>query len=186
MKDPKVIGRKAIIGPVRLAYCHLLEKYKFNGSANDPEARYSACVMIPKTEKATVKALQQAIEAAKAYALEKGMKLGKNPASPLKDGDDKDAPEFAGHWLVDAKANRRPGIVNRQMEPLTDEDDVYSGMWAMVSMSAYPYSQSGNNGVAFGLDNVMKWKDDERLGGGGASAESDFSGLGGDDEEDLL
>lgn len=57
-------------------------------------------------------------------------------------------------------------------------------MWAVVSVTFFPYNVSGNKGVACGLNNVMKTKDDERLGGR-ASAESDFSEVDMEDDEDL-
>ena len=48
----------------------------------------------------------------------------------------------------------------------------------------YAYDVNGNKGIACGLNNIMKFKDDERLGGR-VSAESDFDGVGGDDDEEF-
>ena len=75
-------------------------------------------------------------------------------------------------------------MVDKKRNPIMDEDDVYSGMWAVVSVTFFPYNVSGNKGVACGLNNVMKTKDDERLGGR-TSAESDFSDVDMEDDEDL-
>ena len=44
-------------------------------------------------------------------------------------------------------------------------------------MNLFPYENSGNKGVAVGLNNVIKTRDDERLAGG-ATAEQDFGDLG--------
>lgn len=105
---------------------------------------------------------------------------------PLRDGDtDKDDDEvYAGHFYVNAKSNTRPGIVDKNRTPIVDEDDIYSGVWAIMSVTFYAYDVNGNRGVACGLNNIMKYKDDERLGGR-ASAESDFADLDMEDDEDL-
>ena len=58
---------------------------------------------------------------------------------------------------------------------------MYSGVWAVVSVTFFGYDVSGNRGVACGLNNLMKFKDDEHLGGR-VSAEADFAEI--DDEED--
>ena len=54
----------------------------------------------------------------------------------------------------------------------------------MVSLTFYPYDTNGNRGIACGLNNIMKFKDDEKLGGR-VSAESDFADIDTEDEEDL-
>ena len=65
-----------------------------------------------------------------------------------------------------------------------DEDEIYSGMWALVSVTFFGYDVSGNRGVAVGLNNVMKYKDDERLGGR-SSADSDFADIDMEEDDDL-
>ena len=54
--------------------------------------------------------------------------------------------------------------------------DVYSGMYARVTVNFFPYDASGSRGVGCGLGNVCKTRDGEPLGGR-ANAESDFAGL---------
>jgi hypothetical protein len=105
---------------------------------------------------------------------------------PLRDGDDKEDEIYDGHFFVNAKSNTRPGIVDKNKVPIVDEDEIYSGVWAIISVTFYGYEVSGNRGVACGLNNIMKFKDDDRLGGR-VSAEADFEGvdLPEDDDEDL-
>ena len=182
MKDPKVIDSKVVFGPCRQAFTHVFTKH----SANDEdEGKFSTTIMIPKDEKKTVAAIEKAIDAAKRAGIV-GKWGGKEPKKlqlPLADGDDKadDYPEFAGHWLINAKCKTRPNVVDKKLSPIVDEDDFYSGCWAMCSVTFFPYDTSGNRGVAAGLNNLMKTKDDDRFGGR-ASAESDFSDF--TDEED--
>ena len=55
--------------------------------------------------------------------------------------------------------------------------DIYSGMYARVTVRFYPFNTAGKRGVGCGLGNVMKTRDGEPLSGG-ASAASDFAGVG--------
>jgi hypothetical protein len=86
--------------------------------------------------------------------------------------------------FVNAKSSTRPGIVDRNKVPIVDEEEVYSGVWAIVSVSFFAYDKNGNKGVACGLNNIMKFKDDEKFGGR-VSAESDFADIDAEDDEDL-
>lgn len=179
-------GKTVIIGPCRLSYTHLFTKYSKDG--DEDSGKYMTNVIIPKSEKETIKALESAIEAAKKAGVVSKWD-GKEPKKldlPLRDGDDREDGDgvYADSFFINAKCTRRPGIVDKHRAPIVDEDDVYSGMWAVVSVTFFPYNVSGNKGVACGLNNVMKTKDDERLGGR-ASAESDFSEVDMEDDEDL-
>jgi hypothetical protein len=97
---------------------------------------------------------------------------------PLRDGDEEradEAPEYKGMYFFNCKSDRKPGIVDKDCNEILDPDEVYSGCWGRVSVNFYPYSVNGNKGVAVGLNNVQKLKDDQRLGGAAASAEDDFN-----------
>lgn len=181
MKDPIKKGTQVIFGPCRLSYAHLFEKYTPEGGG---DGKYMTNVIIPKGEKKTVEAINQAIEEAKRAGIV-GKWGGKEPKKlelPLHDGDDKDDPVYADSYYVNAKSSTRPGVCDKHKVAITDEEEVYSGMWAYVSVSFYAYDVNGNRGIACGLNNVMKYKDDERLGGR-TSAEADFADI--EDDEDL-
>lgn len=184
MITPKVTDNKVVFGPCRLSYTHLFSKYCPDG--DDKSAKYMTNVLIPESEKETLDAIRKAIANAKASGIVSkwGGKEPKKLDLPLRDGNDKDDEVYADHFYVNAKSSTRPGIVNRSKEPIVDEEDVYSGMWAIVSVTFYPYDTNGNRGVACGLNNVMKYKDDEKLGGR-SSAESDFADIDNEDDEDL-
>lgn len=187
MITPKVTGSKIIFGPCRLSYAHLFSKYAPEGSDN-AEGKYQTNVLIPKSEKETVKAIREAIETARQAGIVSkwGGKEPKKLAMPLNDGDEKDDDLYADSFYVNAKCSTRPGIIDRNKQPITDEEDIYSGVWAIVSVTFYPYDTNGNRGVACGLNNVMKYKDDDRLGGR-VSAEADFGDVEveNSDDEDL-
>jgi hypothetical protein len=186
MKDPILKENKVVIGPCRLSYTHLFEKYVPEGG-DAAQGKFMTNVLIPKDEKKTIAAINKAIESAKQTAIVSRWS-GKEPKKldlPLRDGDEKDDDSgvYADCFYLNAKCSTKPGIVDKHKEPITDEEEVYSGMWAYVSLTFYGYYVSGNAGIACGLNNVMKFKDDERLGGR-TSAANDFADIEFDDEDD--
>lgn len=184
MITPKVVDNKVIFGPCRLSYTHVFNKYTPSDGKGEP--KYMTNVLIPAAEKQTIAAIKKAIEAAKASGIVSkwGGKEPKKLDMPLRDGDDKDDEVYAGMLYVNAKSNTRPGVVDRNKAPIVDEEEIYSGVWAIVSVTFYPYDTNGNRGVACGLNNIMKFKDDEKLGGR-TSAENDFADIDNEDDEDL-
>lgn len=186
MITPIVKDTKVVFGPCILSYTHVFNKYAPDGDAAN--GKYMTNVLIPKGEKETIKAIQQAIDAAKKAAVVSKWS-GKEPKKldmPLRDGDEKDGDDevYADHLYVNAKSSTRPGVCDKNKTPIMDEDEIYSGVWAIVSVTFFGYDVSGNRGVACGLNNIMKFKDGERLGGR-ASAESDFADIDMEDDEDL-
>lgn len=185
MQKPKIDGSNVVFGPARLSYPYLLKRHSFN---EGEEGKYSTVVLIPKSETETVQAIQKAID----YAINVGIAGkwgGKRPKyldSPLYDGDDqcdkrgnpKDNPDatLMGHYYLRTKSNMRPQVYDRAGEPITDEEEIYGGVWAFVSLGFYPYANNGNTGLSCGLRAVKKYKDDTPFGGGG-SALADFDGF---------
>ena len=85
---------------------------------------------------------------------------------------------------MNASSASAPGLrvrSNGKVVEALDDDDIYSGCWGAVSVNFYPYSTKGNTGVACGLNNVIKTRDDKNLAGG-RSADADFSDLAEDDD----
>ena len=183
MIEPKVTNEtKVVFGPCRLSYTHVFAKYSPDG---DGDGKFMTNILIPKSEKKTIEAIKKAIKAAQKAAIvaKWGGKEPKKLDLPLRDGDDKEDEVYEDHFYLNAKSNTRPGVVDKKCVPIVDEEEVYSGVWAIVSVTFYGYDVSGNRGVACGLNNIMKFKDDEHLGGR-VSAESDFGDMGFDDEDD--
>lgn len=168
---------KVVTGLVRLSYVQIFSKRSFTEGT---DAKYSLCVLVPKKDTKTLKKIQVAMKS----AAEEGISTkfnGKKPSNlhmPLRDGDEEradEAPEYKGMYFFNCKSDRKPGIVDKDCNEILDPDEVYSGCWGRVSVNFYPYSVNGNKGVAVGLNNVQKLKDDQRLGGAAASAEDDFN-----------
>ena len=166
---------KVITGKnTRLSYFHGWEPTSINGG---PE-RYSVSVLIPKDDKETVKAINDAVDA----AIEEGIAKfgGKKPNKaaiklPLRDGDtEREDEAYAGHWFINANSKTAPQIVDKAVKPILDRDEVYSGCYARVSLNFYAFNSNGNKGIACGLGNIQKIRDGEPLGGR-SSAADDFS-----------
>ena len=177
---------KVITGKCRLSYAHIWEPASIDG--NSP-AKYSSCILIPKTDTATLQKIKKAVLAATEEGIKSKWK-GKKPANlklPLRDGDEErpDDEAFRGCYFINANANRRPGVVDLALNSIMDQDEVYSGCYCRFSINFYPFSASGNNGVAVGLNNVQKVADGERLAGG-SRAEDDFGDGYAEDMDDLM
>lgn len=182
VNDTKVITNK-----VRFSYVHVFTPTAISES---DDKKYSISLIIPKGDKETIKLIKQAIENAKEKGkTEKwGGKIPANLQTPLRDGDidreDDDA--YANAYFVNANAKTKPGVVDKNLEPITDEDEFYSGCYGRASITFYPYNANGNKGIAAGLNHVQKTSEGEPLGGRVAPEvdfddEPDF-----DDEDDFL
>lgn len=177
-----------VFGPVRLSYVHLFEKYAFEGEDKE-SAKYMCSVLIPMKEKAALKTIEEAIEAVTAEAVStkwRGVRP-KRLATPLRDGNEKEGAgdEYTDVMYFNAKSSRRVAVVDRDCEPLTDPESMYSGVWANVSVSFFAYDVSGNKGIGVALNSVQKVRDDEPFGGS-TDGSRDFDSFGGADDDDDL
>lgn len=175
---------KVITGPVRLSYANVWEPK----AINDGEAKYSVSLVIPKSDKATLDKIKAAIQAAYEDGESKLKGNGKSVPSlkslktPLRDGDE-DRPDdevYKDCYFVNANSKTAPQIVDKQVQPILEQSEVYSGCYARVSITFYAFNSNGNRGIACGLGNIQKVRDGERLGGQ-TNADEDFDTLEDDD-----
>ncbi|RFE01109.1 DUF2815 family protein [Streptococcus parauberis] len=174
---------KVVTGKVRLSYVALLEPKAFEGQ----EAKYSTVILIPKTDKATIKKIQDAQKAA--YEAAKNDKLKgikwERVKTTLRDGDEdmdtEEHPEYAGHMFMSISSKTKPQIIDKYKNKVDSAEEVYSGVYARVSLNAYAYNTAGNKGISCGLNNVQIVAPGDYLGGK-ASADADFDEW--EDEED--
>lgn len=92
----------------------------------------------------------------------------KNQASKAKEINGKKvlpAPYQEGAVFLNLKSKNKPGVVNKDVQPIIDSSEFYAGCYAVASISCYAYSKGGNNGVNFALVNIQKVADGEPLGG---------------------
>ncbi len=180
---------KVTTGKVRLSYANIWQARAIN---EGDEPKYSVSLIIPKSDKATLTKIQNAIKTAKIEGKEKLVNkqgiIPENTRTPLRDGDTDETkagdPAYAGCYFLNCNSKQRPKIVDRNVEPILDEEMVYSGCYARVSLNFYAYNFNGNKGVAAGLGNIQFLADGEPLGGS-SRPEDDFADdL--DDEDDIL
>lgn len=173
---------KVVTGTVRLSYANVWTPRAANEGS---ESKYSASIIIPKADTATVDAIKKAIE----VAIQEGVGKfgGKIPPRttlklPLRDGDEErpDDEAYKNAYFLNATSKLTPGIVDKHVQPILDHSEVYSGVYARVSLNFYAFNTSGNRGVACGLGNIQKIRDGEPLGGKTAPS-ADFSSLEDDD-----
>lgn len=163
---------KVITGVVRFSYANVWEPKSINGS----DEKYSVSLIIPKSDTNTIQEIKDAVEVAKQEGKSKfGGKIPANLKLPLRDGDI-ERPEdeaYKDSYFVNANSKDRPQIVDKNVKPILDQSEVYSGCYGRVSITFYAFNSNGNKGIACGLGNIQKIKEGEPLSGR-SSASDDF------------
>jgi hypothetical protein len=184
-----------LVKNVRASYAHL---HKPQASENDDgtkgEPKYSVVGMLPKkTHKA---AAQLIIKRRDEILAEKKMKIAKDKFC-LKDGDDSDKEEYAGHWTLSARESRKPALRNKDKSKIEDSDGdvLYSGCYINMLVRLWPQDNKFGKRVNAGLSAVQFFKDGEPFGEGRLSDEDlddtfdddddGDGGFGGDDDDGL-
>jgi hypothetical protein len=141
-----------------------------------PGELHRLCFVYSKDDTVTHTTLQEAVK----EAVENGKTLwGSVKASdltlPIRDGDLKAStyPEFKNSWYVNVKSKYRPGMIDSNRQEIIDPAEIYSGCFVRLSLNVYTYNNSGNRGVGFGLNNILKTRDGTRLSSRGNPV-SDF------------
>lgn len=185
MNENTSLTTKVNVGEVRLSYCHLFTPKAVAAGA---EKKYSVSVIIPKSNTKLVAKIKQAINAALQMGVASATFKGKMPTNwrnPLRDGDiDKANDEaYADSWFINAISKTKPGVMKRvkingenKLVEVTNEEDIYSGCYGIVSINFFPYNNAGNTGIGAGLNNVLKTNEGDYLGGR-SSAQTDFGGV---------
>lgn len=172
-------------GKVRLSYCNIWEpKSSFDGA----KPKYSTSVIVPKSDTKTIDAINAAIQAAYDEGLSKLKGNAKTAPSlnvlktPLRDGDLErpDDEAYKDSYFFNANSTTAPGVVDADRVEILDHTEIYSGVYARVSVNFYAYNTGTAKGIACGLNNIMKLADGEPLAGR-ISAADDFA-----EDDDLL
>lgn len=170
------MSTRVTTGEVRASYFSALAPRKNELSGKD---EFSTQILIPKTDTETIAALKAA--AKEALVAKFGDKIPKNVRNPLRDGDTETkqdgsplGKEYQGHFFCNVKSTSKPGAIDTHGNDLIGADDIVSGDYIRVSLNAYAYSQAGNNGVSFGLNNILLVRKGEPLGVAKPSAAADF------------
>lgn len=179
MSKNKSLSR--VIVPCRFSYLYCFEP----NSINENDAKYSVSAIIPKEDTKTIAKIEKAIEIAKQDSIQKwGGKIPSNLKTPLRDGDLErpDDEAYRGCYFFNANSKHKPEVVDKRVQPILEQNEVYSGCYGRISVTFYGYNSNGNQGIAAGLGNIQKIIDGEPLGER-ASATEDFQAV---SDEDFL
>ena len=172
-------------GKVRLSYVHLFKPYAYQPGQ---EEKFQVTILVPKTDTDTMNRINAAIEAAK----QKGISDKWNGVcppivpTPVYDGDGTRpsdgmafGPECRGHWVftASAKADYPPEVVDMNLNPIINQSEVYSGIYARVNVNFFPYAFGGKKGIGCGLGPVQKVADGEALGESAPTASQAFGAV---------
>lgn len=122
---------KVITGPkTRWSYANVWDPKSINGGT----PKYSVSLIIPKSDVATVKKIEAAIQAAYEEGESKLKGNGKSVPSlkvlktPLRDGDLErpDDAAYADSYFINANSASAPGIVDADRQPILERSEVYS------------------------------------------------------------
>lgn len=185
----------------RVSYPHM---FKAQAPKAGDKPKYSITMLVPKNSDLTGSTLNgAAIKLPTLIVNAKNVEFGqkenwpKDLESPVIDGD---LPKFAdkegykGHWVIKATSmeDAKPGLVDANMVPITDQSKFYPGCYARAYVFARVWYYPDKNkpmkkGVQFILDHVQKTRDGQSFGGkkpveqvfqpigGGAQEEEDVS-----------
>lgn len=168
-----------VLKNVRLSYVHLDKPYS---QQPGQEAKYSTQILVPKLPGDNKAKIDVAIQAATQAAINKfGKAFPTQPKVSVHDGDGvrpSDGQPYAetchGCWVFTASNKQPVKVVDRELQPILDPTQIYSGMYANVGITFFGYNAPQNKGIGISLDNVQKTADGEPLGGERVSVEDDF------------
>jgi hypothetical protein len=171
---------KLFTPPFRVSYPKV---FKAELNSQNGRMEYSIVALFKKGEDISkLKAAANAVLVEK-FGADKS-KWPKNLKSPFRDQEDKmkdgklpDGYE-AGAIFLNLKSTQKPGLVDKDVQPITDQNEFYPGCWAHATVKAFYFGDKpehkGNKGVAFSVNNIQKLRDDTPIASSKASAESDF------------
>jgi len=154
-------------GIVRLTRTRLFANASKSKSKSRPI--YSATILLPKSDTETWKNIKIALADTVEIALAKNWRdvYLEHIIMPIKDGDEKkSAPynsEHAGNMLITTSSFTLPDIVDMYLRPITNQAEIYDGVYVHAVLQFYPYIAEGKPGISCFLRAVMKVADGERI-----------------------
>jgi len=165
---------------VRLSYPSLFEHEKYKG---EPTDKYAATFIIDDDEQ--IKSIKAAI---KEVGMEELGKAWTKAKQPFKDGNETEDEVTNGCWTLKSTTKRRPLLLDRDKSPLTEADEeekLYAGVRVNASVVIGAFRNNYGEFISCNLGGIQFYAHDERIGGGGASADDfdDFDDF--DDDDDV-
>ncbi|MGG1519552.1 ssDNA-binding protein [Paenibacillus oryzisoli] len=167
--------QRVITGKVRFIQLKLQpsgNRNRENGTA------YLITVLIPKSDAATKRKMDAAVHG----AIEEGVRVRWKEtncltvSSPVRDGDSMADQVCHGHWVLTAtaKPDEKPGIVDRDFQPILNSNDIFAGMYGRVSLYFAAEDLASGTGIGVYVKNIQKLEDGTDLDDSRANLEVDF------------
>lgn len=164
-----------VTGKVRFSYANVFEAK----AINEGEAKFSVTLLIPKSDTNTYQRIMAEINRTLQENVADTFKgvMPANPSLPIYDGDglrpsgESFGAECKGHWVISAKSNSAPEVVDANLNPIISKNEFYSGCYGRASIRFYAYNRNGNKGIGCGLGNIQKLEDGQPLDGRTTAAE---------------
>lgn len=168
----------------RLSYPHLFKPAKIPGAEVEKfqaTLLFDGAAQKTKQYKAMEQMVEDAIEAK--WGSDRPRKL-KLPFLTIDDLDKVPDGYTEDHTFTRLNSTSRPSVVDQNVNPITDPNDIYAGCYVRASITCYAWEhKTGGKGVSFGLNNVQFMEKGDKFGGG-TKAEDDFDAV--EDDDDLM
>jgi hypothetical protein len=150
--------------------------HKARAAVAGPEAKFSIVMIFEKgTDLAVLK--QEVLAAASEKWGADQAKWPKNITWPFRKGAEKAELGYpADSIFASASSKMKPGVVDANVQPITEETEVYGGAYFRATVTTYAWEYMGKTGVSFGLRNVQKTRDGEPFAGK-SKPEDDFDAI---------
>lgn len=155
---------------VRLSFPALFERATFDGE----EGKFEATLLISKDDLKTKAIVDAAMKEVLALA------KVKIPADKRcwKDGDECEYDGYADTWSLKASNKRRPTVINRDKEPIVQDDEViYAGCYVNAIVDFWYQNNKFGKRINANLYGIQFVKDGEPFGTGFTDVTEDFEDL---------
>jgi Protein of unknown function (DUF2815) len=164
----KVIRSDRMITPVgRASFPDLFTPSAFN---DDATPKYGVSLLIDKDQAGNN--FVKVFKAAQEDALSE-LYPSKRPNNleywGLVDGDESNDTYAENCWIIRAKSNSKPAVIDQRREPITEPEVVYAGCDIRMSICAKAYGTATRGGVTAELVAVQFVGDNEPFGGAAAA-----------------
>jgi len=167
---------------VRLSFPAIFQPKKF--APTDTKSSYNATFILDK--KVNAKAI--ATVKASIDSLIKEVFKGKNPGQQklcLRDGSEKSETDGYGEGVmfINARCEKRPLVVNRDLTPLTEDDGiVYAGCYVYAKIEVWAQDNLYGRRINAKLRSIQFYKDGKKFGEGAIDPTKEFQVINDDDE----
>jgi hypothetical protein len=155
----KATKSKIVTGMVRFSSLHVFDPIE----SSTGKSKYFATILIPKSATETIhklkKSFEENIQANKAYF---GGTIPDHLSGGIRDGD-LESSLYAGYYFLVAESKEKPGVIDSDLNPITNRSAFYSGCYGRASITISPFKTAKGFGILTTLNNMMKLKDGVRL-----------------------